>query len=337
VSDYYNILGVSRNASEQEIKDAFRLLAKKYHPDLNPDNAEAEEKFKEINSAYSVLIDKEQKAAYDQFGVNEQGDIKAPNANHGFRHVTHNFFTQMHNTDIEATLVVNPDDSFKEQTTKVQYNRMQCCVNCQGEGGENGKIQCPDCRGRGQVIHQFDANTHIYSSCHRCQQKGYLFNKVCDNCQGFGVKEEQSSYTVKIPVGSYFKRLRIPGGGHHTNPKAPAGNLFIIVVPPERHGKFQFSQDGTTYCELIIDPVEAMLGAEKEVIDIKKEKVKIQVPAGSRETQMVKLAEHGLMTSENTRGNLAVILKYDYSEPSEEQKKILLEYLKTKKKKEVKK
>jgi DnaJ-class molecular chaperone len=80
-----------------------------------------------------------------------------------------------------------------------------------------------------------------------------------------------------------------------------------------------------------------MLGAEKEVIDIKKEKVKIQVPAGSRETQMVKLAEHGLMTSENTRGNLAVILKYDYSEPSEEQKKILLEYLKTKKKKEVKK
>lgn len=337
MSDYYDILGVSRNASEQEIKDAFRLLAKKHHPDVNQNDPAAEEKFKQINNAYTILSDADKKQAYDNGNLNENGDVQAPNFNHGFQNIAHGFFMQMHNTDIEASLVLNPNDSFSEQSTKIQYTRMQFCANCNGDGGESGKIQCPDCKGSGQVGQYYNSHTIVYSSCGRCQQRGYLFNKVCNVCHGFGVKEEQSSYTVKIPIGSYFKRLRIPGGGHHTNSKTPAGDLFIVVMPPNQYDKFKFNQDGTTYCELLIDPVEAMIGTEKKVFDIKKDNVKIQVPAGSRESQIVRIAEHGLMTSETTRGYLAVILKYDYSEPSEEQKKILLEYLKTKKKKEVNK
>lgn len=353
MKDLYEILGVDKNADDKAIQQAFRKLAKKYHPDVNPDNPEAEEKFKEVGQAYAILGDPEKKRHYDSGQMDERGDVRHSNFDHfgGFQNAAyHTFFDpfgQMHineprktspNTDIESTLVLNPEQSFEDQEVQVQYNRLRFCSDCNGDGGKEGKTTCPDCNGTKQAKRQFNQHTIVVTPCERCQQRGFIFNQICDSCKGFGIREESSTYTVKVPVGSCFKKLRVAGGGNQLNPNFDPGDLLIVIIVPNPHKGFQFSNDGTVYMELGIDPVEALLGVEKKVVDIKGENVTVQVPSGSREKQILRIPGHGLMTSKTTRGTFAVVLKYDYSTTlSDEQKGILLEYLSIKKEKEASK
>lgn len=355
MKDYYAILGVSKNASDDEIKSSYRKLAKKYHPDVNQGDAKAEEMFKEVSTAYAVLSDPAKRSAYDNGAMNEHGDVQQqdPFAHFGgfgnFGNFGHDFFNpfghHIHeprkvnpNSNVEATLVIDPLDSFEEQSRKIEYQRLKFCDDCNGEGGKEGRIICPNCQGRKFSSQQINQNTIIQSPCERCQQRGFIFNQVCNSCHGFGVKEEQTSYTIKIPVGSYFKKLRIAGGGQHTNANHPVGDLFINILPPSQYNGFQFTDDYTVYKEILVDPIEAVIGVEKEVFDIKGEKCILSVPAGCREKQILRIEEHGLMTGDKKRGVFAIVVKYDYNLTlSEEQKKILREYVNTKKEKEVKK
>ena len=343
MKDHYESLGLSRNADENEIKSAFRKLAKKYHPDVNPGDTHAEERFKEISNAYNILSDPEKRKAYDNGALNENGDVQQDPFADFMRSGVSDFFNpfgrHIHeprktnpNANIEATLVINPIDSFTEQSTKIEYQRLKFCVECNGDGGKEGKTTCPDCKGRKFVTQQVNQMTIMQSPCERCQQRGFIFNQVCGSCNGFGVKEEHSSYTVKIPVGSYFKKLRIVGGGQHTNINYPTGDLFINILPPNQYEGFQFTDDYTVYKEILIDPIEAVIGTEKEVEDIKGEKCILSVPAGCREKQILRIEEHGLMNGDKKRGIFAIVVKYDYNLTlSEEQKNILREYVNTKK------
>lgn len=358
MKDYYEILGIKKEADEQEIKKAFRTLAKKYHPDVNQNNTEAEEKFKEINDAYSVLIDPQKRKAYDSGTMDANGNTHHYDPNGPFGPfgpfgpdmASHHFFNPFQNPanffdmgrttpnlDVEATLIMEVADSFEEQSTQVTYNREKFCNHCNGEGGENGKTTCPDCHGRKYVGRAVNPHTIVQTPCDRCQQRGFIFNQVCGECHGFGFMSETAKYTVKIPVGAYFKKLRIPGGGNHRNNKFNPGDLIIVILPP-KHKDFQYANDGTVYFELLIDPIEAMIGVEKEVMDIKNEKVIIQVPAGTRDKHIVRIPNHGIMTSKTNRGDFAVVLKHNYDiNISEEEKKKLIEYLNIKKEKEAKK
>jgi len=354
VKDLYEILGVAKDADAKTIQSAFRRLAKQHHPDVNQGNTEAEEKFKEISHAYNILSDPERRRHYDIGGGEEQPRYNNGAYDHfahfgGFQHATyHTFFDEYGNfhrineprknspnTDIEATLLLDPSESFKERSTQLQYQRLKYCEECNGEGGGGGHQQCPDCKGRKYIQQQINQFTSVTVPCNRCQQRGSIFNEVCGVCNGFGMKEETATYTVKVPVGSYFKKLRVAGGGHQTNPKYPAGDLLIVLMPPTPYKEFQFTNDGTVYIEMLLDPIEALVGVEKKVKDIKGENVTFKVPAGSREKQIIRLENHGLMTSETERGVFAAILKYDNTiSLTEEQKGILQSYLDTKKEKE---
>jgi molecular chaperone DnaJ len=341
VKDYYQTLGVSKNASDDEIKSAYRTLAKKYHPDVNPGDTKAEEMFKEVSSAYAVLSDREKRNAYDNGAMNEHGDVQQQDPFANFRHDFFNPFGHIYeprkinpNSNIEATLVIDPVDSFTEQSKKIEYQRLKFCDDCNGEGGKEGKTTCPNCQGRKFSSQQINQHTIIQSPCERCQQRGFIFNQVCKSCHGFGVKEEQTSYEIKIPVGSYFKKLRIAGGGQHTNANHPVGDLFINILPPNQYKGFQFTSDYVVYKEILIDPIEAIAGVEKEVEDIKGEKCILSVPAGCQEKQILRIEGHGLMTGDKKRGVFAIVVKYDYNiTRTDEQKNILREYVNTKKKK----
>lgn len=355
--DLYEILGVARSADEKEIQSAFRKLAKKYHPDVNQGNQEAEEKFKEVNNAYSILGDPEKRRQYDAGFIDHSGESagRARTSQHdywagfgGFENAPfHGFFDPFQtrireprkysqNTDVETVLIVNPPDSFIEKTYKVEVDRMRYCESCDGEGGEEGKITCPSCQGRGQVFQQINAMTVIGAPCGRCQQRGFIFNKVCTVCGGFGLKSEKVKGEVKVPVGSYYKKLRVAGAGNYANSKEDPGDLIIVVLPPNVYENYQFTGDGTGYTELKLDPIEMMLGTEKEVKGIKGENITVEIPAGSVEKQIIKMLGLGLPNGEHSRGALAFVLKHDYNTtPTEEQKEILKQYLNTKKKKEV--
>lgn len=341
MNDHYEILGLSKSASDNEIRSAFRKLAKKYHPDVNPGDSEAEAKFKEITKAYDILGDPEKRKAYDSGAMNENGDFQHHDPfdfiNAKFGNFFNPFGGRVHeqhrnpNTNIEATLMIDPVDSFSEQSTQVEYQRLKFCNQCNGNGGAEGRITCPDCQGRKFVTHQANQMTLIQTPCGRCQQRGFIFNQVCKSCNGFGTKSESSSYTVKIPVGSYFKKLRIADGGNCVDINYPPGDLLINIVPPNQYKDFQFAQDHTVYKEILIDPVEALLGTQKEVTDIKGEKCILSVPAGCREKQILRIENHGLMTDSKKRGVFAIVVKYDYNFTlSDKQKHILQQYINTK-------
>lgn len=336
MKDYYKILGVSKDADAKTIKDAFRNLARKYHPDVNKD-PEAEEKFKEINDAYSILSNPEKRKAFDYGEVNANGDV----FQNPFKDFIHDFHFNTHrivnpNTDIEGTLICDPSESFKEQHQKIEYQKTKFCQDCDGKGGQNGQVQCPDCQGRTFKTVQY-ASAIINTPCDRCKQRGFIFNKICDTCHGFGLQTENISYDVTIPVGAFFKKLRIAGGGNHNNPNYASGDLLITILPPSQYKDFYFTPNRAICLDLLIDPVEALIGVEKEVIDIKGEKVKVQIPAKSREKSIIDVAGHGLMINETNRGSLKIVIKYDYNqEMSETQKNILKQYINTKEQEVVK-
>lgn len=319
-------------------------MAKLNHPDLNPDNKEAEDKFKEISNAYSILSDPEKKQAYDNGHLGADGNLNEdPFADFMNYHAGFFNFGNIHqprktnpNEDIYAKLVVDPINSFGEHTMKIEFQKLQSCSDCNGNGGVEGKITCPNCNGTKYAKQHFNQNAVVMTPCQRCQQRGVIFNKVCNSCNGFGVDSKLHSCEIKIPIGSYFKTIRIKEVGHCTNPSYKPSDLYITILPPEEYNGFRFSKDCTVYKELLIDPVEAILGAEKEVEDIKGEKCTLFIPSGCREEQIIQIQEKGLLKQNNTRSVFAVVVKYNYNlQLTDEQKNILQEYIKTKKENEV--
>lgn len=287
--DYYEILGVDKSADADTIKSAYRKLAKKYHPDLNPGNAEAEKNFKEVNEAYSVLSDPDKKAKYDQFGkaafdpsagggggygggftdFGDLGDIFGSIFGGAFGGSGRRQNGPQRGEDVQVRLTLSFEEAVFGCKKTVNYTRLHKCPACAGSGAEAGtKAEtCPTCHGSGQrVVVQRMGGMSFQSktTCDTCRGTGKYIKTPCSKCRGTGLERENKSLTVSVPAGiDDGERIALRGQGCEGKNGGPAGDL-IIFVSVKSHSVF--TRDGVNlYCDVPLSVAEATLGAEIEV------------------------------------------------------------------------
>lgn len=310
--DYYEVLGVDKNATESDIKKAYRKLARQYHPDVNPGNKEAEEKFKEITEAYEVLSDPEKRARYDQLGhagfdPNGFGGAGFGGQDFGgFGDIFDMFFGGFggqtrkgprKGSDLRFDLTIEFEEAAFGAEKTISLPRWETCSACQGSGAKKGTHAetCPRCRGTGQVAHtqrtpfgQFQT----IRTCPECQGEGKVIRHPCPQCNGKGKVRKVKQVQIKIPAGvDTGSRLRMAGEGEAGELGGPPGDLYIYIsVKPhkyfERHGD-------DIYYELPINFVQAALGAEVEIPTLEG-KVKFKIPEGVQTDTVFRLKGKGI-------------------------------------------
>lgn len=313
--DYYEVLGVGKDASEREIKSAYRKLAVRYHPDKNEGNKEAEEKFKEAAEAYSVLSDSEKRARYDRFGHASLGAGAEgfqgfdPDIFSDFSDILGDFFgfgdifggsrRQPNQPRRGADLRYDLEISFKEAVsgikTKIKIPRRETCTNCRGTGADpnEGMSTCTACQGQGSVRYQQGFFT-IRRTCSTCQGTGQLIKKACSQCGGKGQIGKEKVLEIKIPAGvDQGSRLRIVGEGEAGPNGGPSGDLYVVLSVQE-HPFFQ-RQDNHIYCEIPISFSHAALGGEATVPTLDKPE-KIKIPAGTQSDTVFRLKGRGIVS-----------------------------------------
>src|SRR5229473_1426666 len=316
--DYYEVLGIGRNASEEEGKRAYRKLAVKFHPDKNPDDPHAEEKFKELGEAYDVLMDADKRAAYDRFGhaAFAQGS--------GFRGGFHDPFDifrevfggggigggifetffggvaghgedRQRGADLRYDMQITLEEAAFGAEKEIEVQKFDTCDKCGGTGAEPGSrtISCPVCGGRGQVISS-RGFFQVSQTCPRCRGVGHIVEKPCRQCDGEGRREKPSRIKLKIPAGiADGSRLRSPRNGEAGIRGGPQGDLYVVVHVQE-HKIFQRDEDNL-YCEVPIPFSVATLGGDLLV------RIMVEVPTRLNVEQRAKLQEFAeLCGEENT-------------------------------------
>jgi molecular chaperone DnaJ len=278
MKDYYEILGVSRDASDMDIKKAFRQLALKYHPDRNPENKESEDKFKEANEAYSCLSDPAKRAHYDRFGTAEGVGAGYGPFGAGFGDIFEDIFGDFFGTfsgqrrarpakgrDLRYDLDISLMEAALGTEQKIEVPRWEDCPECAGTGSAPGKmpISCQHCKGTGQVRFQ-QGFFSISKTCNKCGGAGKVITDPCAGCKGDGKVRKFKNISVKIPPGvDTGSRLRILNEGEMGMNGGPRGDLYIILNI-EEHPFFQ-REGNDLFCEIPISFPQAALGAEVEV------------------------------------------------------------------------
>lgn len=320
--DYYEVLGVSKTATQDELKKAYRKRARKYHPDLNKDNPEAAEKFKECNEAYSVLSDEQKRAQYDQFGPEafENGGMGGgPGAGgfggfggfggSGMEDIFDMFFGgqgrggrsnnagPQRGADLRYDMEITFEEAAFGVEKEISLKRAERCEHCHGEGAEPGsKVEtCPECHGSGYV--RFTQNTMFGQMvnerpCSRCHGEGKIISNPCKECGGSGTVKKTKKLKVKIPAGvDNGSRLRVGGEGEAGLKGGPSGDLYVyLYVKPHKF----FERDGTTVlCEVPINIVQATLGAEIKVPTLDGQ-VTMKVPEGTQPGKVMRLKGKGI-------------------------------------------
>jgi molecular chaperone DnaJ len=308
--DYYEVLGVSRNAGEDELKKAFRQLARKYHPDMNPGNKEAEAKFKEVNEAYEVLSDAEKRARYDQFGhagiANGQGFGDFAGGFGGFGDIFDMFFGGMsgaqrrgprRGADLQMEYAITFEEAAFGLDTHVEVPRLENCSECQGSGAAPGThpSTCPGCKGTGQVrvSHRtMLGQMQTVRTCSQCNGSGKVITTPCVECHGQGKVRRVRKINVKIPSGiDAGSRLRVIGEGESGDLGGPPGDLFIeILIKP--HSVFQ-RREFDVLCEIPVSIVQAALGDEIEVPTLDGN-IKMRIPEGTQTSTVFRLKGKGI-------------------------------------------
>ena len=323
--DYYEVLGVDKSASDDEIKKAYRKKAKEFHPDLHPGDKEAEDKFKEANEAYEVLSDPDKKSKYDRFGhagVDPNYGAGGPGGGFGgmdfdLGDIFGSFFgggfgggrqanpnAPRRGSDTQARVTLSFEEAAKGCKKKVEFTRIELCPECHGSGAASGTSPetCPDCHGRGQVNVQQRTPFGVIQtskSCSRCGGKGQIIKTPCSKCKGKGAVSKKVTLEVDIPAGIDDRQvLNVGGQGNSGANGGPSGNLHVTVLV--RPHPF-FERDGyVVWCEVTISFAQAALGDTLEVPTLEG-KVRYDVPAGTQPGTVFKLKGRGIQ-SLNGRG-----------------------------------
>jgi molecular chaperone DnaJ len=314
-TNLYETLGVPKNAPQDEIKKAYRKLARKFHPDRNPGDDEAEAKFKEVQTAYDTLSDPEKRKQYDRFGSNGRGPAAGPQGfdfgNVDFGNVDvgdifGSFFGRGGRTqqrgrsqaqrgnDIEAVVNLSFEDSLKGVEVQIPVEIEAPCSECGGTGAAPGTspIICPECNGRG-VLSESQGLFGLSRPCPRCRGNGTIIEQPCPKCQGSGRERRTKRYTVKIPAGvKDGTRIRLKGKGEPGAGGGPPGDLYVIthVTPSKRYTR---RGEADLLVEVPVTYSEAALGSSVEVPSPYGDRLSVKVAPGSETGKLLKVKGHG--------------------------------------------
>ncbi len=341
--DYYEILGIGREAGDQEIKQAYRKLAMKFHPDRNPDDPAAEESFKECSEAYSILSDGQKRATYDRFGhAGVQGSAGAggfsPEGFGDFSDILGDLFgfreafgggsqrrsRAQRGEDLRYDLEIAFEEAMFGMSAEIQVPRMDPCSGCKGTGAQAGTspTPCPTCHGRGEVLYQ-QSFLSIRRTCGTCNGSGQVIRNACTECRGHGFRQVQRKLKINIPAGvDTGTRVRLSGEGQPGFHGGPAGDLYVFLKVKE-HPFFE-REENDLHCTIPLNIAQASLGCEIEIPTLA-EPVVLKVPEGTQNGAKFRFRHKGVaVLNSSTRGDLFVHV--DVKIPAKltrEQKKLL--------------
>ena len=316
--DYYEILGVSKNATQDEIKKAYRKLAIKYHPDKNRGDSTAEEKFKEATEAYEVLADEQKRAAYDRFG--KAGVEGAAGGGQGFGSRAYTDFSDIfgefgdifselfggggmggggrrqrnRGADLRYNLEISLEDAALGKEVKIEIPRNETCAVCHGSGAAPGSSpsECDMCGGMGQV-RRTQGFFSVATTCPKCGGRGQVISKPCSSCRGSGVEEKRRTLNIKVPPGvESGSRLKVNGEGEAGPNGGPHGDLYVIIHV-KRHPVFE-RQGNDLIIQANIPITVGILGGQIDVPTIDGKKARMKIPPGTESGQLFRLKGKGM-------------------------------------------
>lgn len=367
--DYYEVLGVNKNATDDEIKKAYRKLAKKYHPDANPDNKEeAEAKFKEVNEAYENLSDPQKRKMYDQFGHNgpqgfggqggpfgqggyysysssgfdnfgdfDLGDIFSSFFGGGFsgRNSSANKNGPRKGSDLNVRMEITFEQAYLGVEKEIVITRDEECNVCHGTGAKPGTspIKCPTCHGTGQVTQVQNTilgQMQTTRTCSACHGTGEIINEPCENCRGKGTVRKQPKIKVKIPAGIDDNQTVVLRGEGEPGKKGGSKGDLYITVKVKNHSVFT-RKGNNVFCEIPITITQATLGAELEIPMVDGSKEKYKIPEGTQTSSKFTIRNRGFksINSNSTGDFIFTVTVQTPKRLSKEQRELLVQLAKT--------